>query len=457
MKHLVRNDISRNFELRGKVACAAHADRRLDDATWRNRMVLLVCLIALAASCALFVGVSHSWFTDSVKNEGNRIQAGTLGIELSTTGDCGVILASDGRWEPGYSEKADATVSNTGSLWLKYAISVDNLQNAGGANLSDVLDVYAVADGATSLEGATLLGNLTDLSTGVAELAAEGVLAPKDYTGSDGSSSKTLNLVVKMRESAGNEYQGASVAFDIVVKATQAAKEQDGFGNDRYDANATLPVTSTADLKTALTQGGSVSLGSDMIIDPEFPADVDPDGAFAQMSVSADTTLDLSDKTIGLDPSVASEELPTTSILIDVRSGTTTLDGDGVVSAEAGYNNSYAIQVNGGSLVINSGSYYGAMSAVQVAKGSCIINGGFFDLAPTIKSAAPSFSSYLINCIDSAYADGTATVEIKGGTFVNFDPSKGPEVGSPSFVADGYKVVSETQSNGEVWYTVVPE
>ena len=61
--------------------------------------------------------------------------------------------------------------------------------------------------------------------------AAEGVLAPKDYTGLHDSSSKTLNLVVKMRESAGNEYQGASVVFDIVVKATQAAKEQDGFGN----------------------------------------------------------------------------------------------------------------------------------------------------------------------------------------------------------------------------------
>ena len=26
-----------------------------------------------------------------------------------------------------------------------------------------------------------------------------------------------------------------------------------------------------------------------------------------------------------------------------------------------------------------------------------------------------------------------------------------------SFVADGYKVVSETQSNGDVWYTVVAE
>lgn len=395
MKHLVRNDISRNFELRGKVACAAHADRRLDDATWRNRMVLLVCLIALAASCALFVGVSHSWFTQSTLNSGNKISV----VEASGASDSQPASAPDAQ---------DADSQKPGDASSGSSTSIDAEGSDGGSS-------------------------------------ADGV----DSGDASGAGSVT--------ESAGNEYQGASVAFDIVVKATQAAKEQDGFGNDRYDANATLPVTSTADLKTALTQGGSVSLGSDMIIDPEFPADVDPDGAFAQMSVSADTTLDLSGKTIGLDLSVASEELPTTSILIDVRSGTTTLDGDGVVSAEAGYNNSYAIQVNGGSLVINSGSYYGAMSAVQVAKGSCIINGGFFDLAPTIKSAAPSFSSYLINCIDSAYADGTATVEVKGGTFVNFDPSKGPEVGSPSFVADGYKVVSETQSNGEVWYTVVPE
>lgn len=73
MKHLVRNGISHDSKLRGKVACAAHADRRLDDATWRNRMVLLVCLIALAASCALFVGVSHSWFTQSTLNSGNKI------------------------------------------------------------------------------------------------------------------------------------------------------------------------------------------------------------------------------------------------------------------------------------------------------------------------------------------------------------------------------------------------
>ena len=420
-----------------------------------NSRKLTASVVLVIASIALLLGLTFAWFTDSVSNKGNKIQAGTLGIELSTTGDGGVILASDGQWEPGYSEKADATVTNTGSLWLKYDLSVENLQSGGNADLAEVLDVYSVAEGAQSLDGATKIGTLADLAAGTATLGQDAVLAPQGYSGSDAASSSKLNLVVKMRESAGNEYQGASVSFDVVVKATQQAHEADGFGNDQYDANATLPVTSTADLKTALTQGGSVSLGSDMTVDPEFPADVDSDSAYAQMSVSSDTTLDLSGKTISLDSSAASENLPTTSILIDVLGGTTTLDGDGVVSAEAGYNNSYAMQVNGGSLVINSGSYYGAMSAVQVAKGSLVINGGFFDLAPTIKSAAPSYSKYLINRIDSAYANGTATVEITGGTFVNFDPSKSPEAGSPSFVADGYKVVSETQSNGEVWYTVV--
>ena len=66
-----------------------------------------------------------------------------------------MILASDGRWEPASFREGRRHGVQHRSLWLKYAISVDNLQNAGGVNLSDVLDVGVVADGATSLEGAT--------------------------------------------------------------------------------------------------------------------------------------------------------------------------------------------------------------------------------------------------------------------------------------------------------------
>ena len=97
------------------------------------------------------------------------------------------------------------------------------------------------------------------------------------------------------------------------------------------------------------------------------------------------------------------------------------------------------------------------MTAVQVQKGNLIINGGFFDLAETIKEAAPDFVKYLINCIDENYKNGTAQIEIKGGTFVNFDPSNNPEGTGTSYVADGYKVVSEVQDSGEIWYRVVPE
>ena len=49
------------------------------------------------------------------------------------------------------------------------------------------------------------------------------------------------------------------------------------------------------------------------------------------------------------------------------------------------------------------------------------------------------------------------TITVTGGTFVNYDPSTGDDNLGGSFVADGYKVVSETQSTGDVWYTVVAE
>ena len=62
----------------------------------------------------------------------------------------------------------------------------------------------------------------------------------------------------------------------------------------------------------------------------------------------------------------------------------------------------------------------------------------------------------MINCIDSAYKAGTAKVIIKGGTFINFNPANCKAEGEgTNFVADGYKVTSETKANGDVYYTVV--
>ena len=122
---------------------------------------------------------------------------------------------------------------------------------------------------------------------------------------------------------------------------------------------------------------------------------------------------------------------------------------------DTGVNGGYGINVrNGATLTINGGYYYGGGTAVQVQEGTLIINGGTFACEPY---SSPTYGyNFLINCLDSAYKNGTAKVIINGGTFVNFDPSNCTAEGAgTNFVADGYKVVSAPQTNGDVWYTVV--
>lgn len=53
-----------------------------------------------------------------------------------------------------------------------------------------------------------------------------------------GATSDAVNIVVKMRECAGNAYQNASASFDILLRAAQYNYEVDGFNNPDYDKNA---------------------------------------------------------------------------------------------------------------------------------------------------------------------------------------------------------------------------
>ena len=51
--------------------------------------------------------------------------------------------------------------------------------------------------------------------------------------------------------------------------------------------------------------------------------------------------------------------------------------------------------------------------------------------------------------------DNPGTITVKGGTFVNYAPSTGDDYVQPTnFVADGYKVVTETHGS-DTWCTVV--
>ena len=273
-----------------------------------------------------------------------------------------------------------------------------------------------------------------------------------DYTGryvtiwkelAPGEGNQTLACEIALP--VASTVQDKSCTISLLAEAVQ--------GNAAVSNDEHYPATA-AGLKEAMQYGGKVFMEKDVAIDPVVE-DTTVSTLVPQTTVSNDTTIDLNGKTISVKYDETTDFGHASPVLIAVMSGNLTLNGNGGINCEAGDQQVYGINVNGGSVVINGGNYYGAMTAVQVQKGSLEINGGFFDMAPTCKAQVPQYAKYVVNCIDAAYQNGTATITIKGGTFVNFDPSANPEGAGTSYVADGYSVISEEQANGDVWYTVV--
>ena len=241
-----------------------------------SKKSLLASGVSLLASAALLVGTTFAWFTDSVTNTGNKIQAGKLDVTLekfdpaAEEGNGGYVDAGSAplfdydKWEPGYTAVASVKIGNNGTLALKY--EVDLVVNGGTSALADVIDVYyrkdagAVSALPDSLDGLTKVGTLS-------ELLAETRGAATGHLSAGGADFATIAL--HMQEGAGNAYQELSVgtSFDIVVRATQYTEEEDGFGNNQYDKDAPLdfvPVATAEQLLAASTAGGTVSMTGDI-------------------------------------------------------------------------------------------------------------------------------------------------------------------------------------------------
>ncbi len=138
-------------------------------------------------------------------------------------------------------------------------------------------------------------------------------------------------------------------------------------------------------------------------------------------------------------------------IAVKATSGTVTIEGGTYNGGEGG--NNVCVEAVGGTVVIKDGTFtvggdansYGN-SVIYSIGGDVVIEGGFFYTDYNYKG-----KYYVLNKNNST----NGTITVKGGTFVNYDPSKGDDNFGGNFVADGYKVVSETKTNGDVWYTVV--
>ena len=202
--------------------------------------------------------------------------------------------------------------------------------------------------------------------------------------------------------------------------------------------------TSHEGLQEALTNGGELTVSS------EIKTNNIDDTADARLIISKPTTLNLNAKIVTPD-GMTYNDTNFCALIVDAD---TTINAGENGGIDTGKDGAYGINVRkGATLTINGGHYYGGGTAVQVQQGTLVINGGTFAVEPF---GDPYGYNFLLNCIDSAFKDGSAKIIVKGGTFVNFDPSNNTAEGAgTNFVADGYKVESSTQANGDIWYTVV--
>jgi len=250
-----------------------------------TKRALLSSVLSLILCMSMLIGTTFAWFTDSVTSTGNRIQSGTLQVDLLmdkketgnaddyvsiADGDGDIFSEATGNgilWEPGKTEIVYLAVSNEGNLALKYNIVLDITDNG----LAGALE-YAIMDGAkaTDLAVATKWADIEaytgaqigDMPTG------RQVAAPNGKLEEDGID--YFALAVHMKEEAGNEYQDKDIVIDLQVQATQATVEEDSF-NNQYDKDAFYVdalVDTNEELKSAIVaQKKVIAIDGDLTYD----------------------------------------------------------------------------------------------------------------------------------------------------------------------------------------------
>ena len=245
-----------------------------------TKRALITSALAILMCVAMLIGTTFAWFTDSVTNTGNKIQAGTLDIKVEYTLDGeewaeldeASDLFGDGLFEPGYTRVVAFRISNKGNLALKYNMSMNLISETKGVNkageefaLSDYLKVKT-----SPIQEANDIG---DIMVAIAfDRDASKAIGWNPETDFKNTKVMTSDQVltagqqvyfimqVYMPETVGNEANAISkdktpsIDFGISFVATQATVEKDGFGSNQYDKDATYPVVvSRNELNTSLT------------------------------------------------------------------------------------------------------------------------------------------------------------------------------------------------------------
>ena len=202
-----------------------------------KKSALLMSFTSLLLCFAMLAGSTFAWFTDTASTAVNKIQSGTLKVDIQNkAGDSlrgktlrwvvnGQISENNVLWEPNCTYELESfKIVNQGNLALKYQITINGI--TGDAKLLEAIKFTAKIDGEEI--------DLDRLS---------GAILPKDAAVKDATKevvkeTKLITISGHMKEKAGNEYQNLTIdGIGITVVATQYTYESDSIG-DQYDANA---------------------------------------------------------------------------------------------------------------------------------------------------------------------------------------------------------------------------
>ena len=215
-----------------------------------TRRALFLGLAAMFLCFVMLLGTTYAWFTDSVTSELNTIIAGNLDIELYNGSDKITGASTDPKffddvekWEPGAMAFETFTVTNEGTLALKYSLEFEAIEPANGISIAKALKIAQTTASIDTSAGRIDPDNYEWKS--FSSFSFEGELAEGDtqdhtfivwWEPSDDDNNYNMNNT--------NSGKAASIDFKLNLYATQKDAETDSFGPD-YDKDLLLPATSS--------------------------------------------------------------------------------------------------------------------------------------------------------------------------------------------------------------------
>ena len=347
---------------------------------------------AVVICVAMLIGTTFAWFTSTASTGVNKIESGTLKVDI-------VDAAGESIQNKTMSFVNKNELANI--LWepgATFHTPVFKIKSLGNLALKYKLILNGVTGTNKLLEVLKFsvvkpTGEAIDLNSFEGHLTKETPLSEEFY------------IQGTMDPAAGNEYQGLELnGLGITVVATQDTVETDS-NNNRYDEAAAYKGTQSF-------TGGTHTLNS---------------GAIAQ-------------------------KVNDVAVNVSGNGTSVTITGGYYDGGEGG--NNRCIQVNTGATVtIKDGTFTVGKDASGTGNSVVLCNGGTVNIEGGFFYTDYNWRGFFYVLNQQNSTPGTITV--KGGTFVNYDPSKGDDNLGGNFVASGYSVITETKANGDKWYTVV--